>query len=157
VTQSPTLTFTGTVTLTNTATLTVTQTLTITWKPTFTATAIYTGTITPTVVSTQSTPTILNPIIYPNPYDPAGNGDLHIRLQITQEVKNISLKIYTVAFRLVKEETWDREFQAGEINLDVAPVEIYNLANGTYYCLITSETMDGKTIKSKPETIIILK
>jgi hypothetical protein len=137
--------------------LTATQTSTGTWRPTSTATAIYTGTATPTVVQTQSTPAILNPIIYPNPYDPAGNGDLKIRLQITQEVKNISLKIYTVAFRLVKEETWDGDFQPGEINLDVAPVELYNLANGSYYCLITAETMDGKTIKAKPETIIILK
>ncbi len=160
LTQSPTLTYTYsiTATLTDTITLTATQTCTGTLKPAFTATATtYTGTVTPTVIPTQSTPAILNPVIYPNPYNPTGSGDLHIKFQITQEIKNISLKIYTVAFRLVKEETWEGDFQAGEIEEDIAPGELYKLANGTYYFLLTAETSDGKTLKGKPATIIILR
>lgn len=80
-----------------------------------------------------------------------------MRFTITRDADRIRLKIYTADFRAIKEMEWDGDFQAGEVNRSIAMRNFGDLANGTYYYLISAEMKQGGTIKSRPDTLIILK
>jgi hypothetical protein len=71
----------------------------------------------------------------------------------------IRLKIYTVALRLVKVVDFTGAeaqsiFSRG--NLQCAPRQLAELANGSYYYIIIAEK-SGKQVRSKAQALIILK
>ena len=181
LTQTPTYSNTITSTYTATITPTETRTITLTWTPTpsytrtvtltWTATSSYTGTCTITVTP-SITPTytqtlvpdseeykIEDIVIYPNPYNPRNGQDLNISFKVSKRSKMIKVRIFTTGLRLIKQIIFaDKIFNAGIINT----VEIPNrylvwLANGAYYVIIYAKNIDGAEVKSKPETLLILR
>jgi chitinase len=174
---TPTLTITQTYipvppNSTMTDTLTVSATCTVvsatqTISAALTATnIIVTITLTPTPVITSS-PTAattsaltIGPIKpYPNPINPI-IWPLKIVVNITpNDIDRITLKIYTVAYRLIREEIFEgtemKQIDGGVI-LTCDSSELIDLSNGTYYYLVIAEK-DGAKVRSKADTIIILK
>jgi hypothetical protein len=132
--------------------------VTLTRTITITATAVNPSpTASPTVTTAYGPPAILDQVIFPNPYNPVRGTGLNLRFTITREAVKITLKIYTAGFRGIKQVDWYGNFPAGEVDRSVAPSNIGNLANGTYYYIIIAELKQGGTIKSKPDMLIILK
>jgi hypothetical protein len=148
LTATPTFTASCTLTLTLTSTRTETQTPAI---PSPTASS------TPASAPAYGPPAILDQVIYPNPYDPVSGTGLNLRFTITREAVKITLKIYTAGLRGIKQVEWYGDFPAGEVDRSVAPGNIGNLANGTYYYIIIAELKQGGTIKSRPDMLVILR
>ncbi|MBP7792882.1 MAG: rhamnogalacturonan lyase [Candidatus Goldbacteria bacterium] len=169
-TRTGTPTWTGTLTSTSTFTQTVTRTFTWTNTPSLTVTVTLTRTHTATLVSTKTitqtaTSTVIpdeeelkieDIVIYPNPYNPI-KGDLHIGLNITQACKTMKVRIYTSGFRLVKQITQTGNYTVGRNIIDIENRYIKNLANGSYFVIITATNKQGKQESSKPEILIILR
>ncbi|MBP7792880.1 MAG: glycosyl hydrolase 53 family protein [Candidatus Goldbacteria bacterium] len=166
-TSTPTPTFMQTVTRTVTRTFTQTNTpsftMTITPTRTQTATLLSTKTITQTATSTvipdEKELKIEDVVIYPNPYNPDNpdSGDLHIGFEITQACKMINVRIYTSGFRLVKQITHTGNYTVGRNVIDIESRYIKNLANGSYFVIISAINKQGKQENSKPEILVILK
>jgi glutathione peroxidase-family protein len=93
--------------------------------------------------------------IYPIPYN--CNEFLNVKFNITQECKKISIKIYTVGFRLVKNIERDGINNKGTIEIKIDNKYFKNMGNGVYYFVISGTNTEGKYIRGKPETIILLK
>jgi|DewCreStandDraft_4_1066084.scaffolds.fasta_scaffold02977_18 O-glycosyl hydrolase len=177
-TNTPTFTFTQTTTntSTNTATGTSTMTRTVTRTWTMTATLSWTQTVTTTITNTPSitatytvTPTftgtvipdkeeykIEDVVIMPNPYIP-GKRDIKIGFEITQASKVIKVRIYTSGFRLIKQIAQVGNYVVGRNTIEIESRYLKNLANGTYYIVITAINNKGVSVNSKPVTLIILK
>jgi len=117
-------------------------------------------TITPTATSTiipdEEELKVEDVVIYPNPYNPI-KGDLHIGLNITQACKTMKVRIYTSGFRLVKQITQTGNYTVGRNVIDIESRYIKNLANGSYFVIITAINKQGKQENSKPEILVILK
>ncbi|MBP7792879.1 MAG: hypothetical protein KA120_07450 [Candidatus Goldbacteria bacterium] len=166
-TSTPTPTFTQTVTRTVTRTFTQTNTpsftMTVTLTRTHTATLVSTKTITQTATSTvipdEKELKIEDVVIYPNPYNPDNpdSGDLHIGFEITQACKIINVRIYTSGFRLVKQITQTGNYTVGRNVIDIESRYIKNLANGSYFVIITAINKQGKQESSKPQILIKLR
>jgi len=96
---------------------------------------------------------------YPNPINPA-KWPLKIAVNITPgDEDNITLKIYTAAYRLIREEIFDGtevEQVAGGIILTCDSSELNGLSSGTYYYVVIAEK-GGVKAKSRIDKIIILK
>jgi len=155
-----TLTWTPTITPTETATPSVTATHTPTAQvPTFTETPIPTSTLTPTPTpephSESEEINILDIIAYPNPYTPA-RGGLHIRMELTRSAVETEFRLYTAAYRLVKEMKWPG-LPAGISSVHMDAALFGGLANGTYYFVITAKDDRGRVAISKPDKLIIIK
>jgi uncharacterized repeat protein (TIGR01451 family) len=111
---------------TYTATPTATATETLTNSPTQTMTPTVTVTPTFTVGSTV-------PVLYPNPvsgptatiYVPGING-------------NVTVQVFTTAFRMVKSGSWPITVGAPEISLTLTDTSNAPLANGLYYVVVTT-------------------
>ena len=160
-TLTPTPTFTNSQMPTSSFTMTGTNTFTDT--PTFTVTVNFTNTHTftpvPTATETQISESEAFEIkeikIYPIPYN--CNEFLNVKFNITQECKKISIKIYTVGFRLVKNIERDGINNKGTIEIKIDNKYFKNMGNGVYYFVISGTNTEGKYIRGKPETIILLK
>jgi hypothetical protein len=98
---------------------------------------------------------IKDPVIIPNPYNPA-KGDLNIRMNLTGQAIKISIRVYTVSFRRVIEETQDVSVY-GLADISFAGGKFSRLASGIYYVVIKGETADGETAAAKPKVLIILR
>jgi len=159
-TQTSTKTITPTYSMTETPSRTVTDTLTVTpvnsSTPTCTNTIDIALTATATTEQVQNTSTITT-LAYPDPYNPMSNGNLNLKFTTGQELQSITIKIYTAAFRLVKDITWEGDCAAGNIYEQISAAELMNLASGTYYLRTTAGTAEGKRLTEKAITIIILK
>ncbi len=163
---SSTSTFTVTPTYTYTATMTLTPSLTVTITPTASQTQQIAGaTSTPTLNIQQVTPTATpapphkKPRPYPNPVNPGKWPGLTILYYFTQGTDRVTVKIYTVSFRLVKQFVFDgaqmqQIITQGYLNFE--PGELNDLSDGTYYYVILTDN-NGKTEISEPDTIIILR
>ena len=166
-TNTPTLTQTSTKTWTATYTQTVTLTNTLTASATYTVPGatltatniIETITQTPTTVATGAL--TIGPVKpYPNPINPFITQYLKIAVDITPtDIDSITLKIYTVSYRLIREEIF--EGTAAQVIAESGILE-YNssnleeLSDGTYYFVVIVKK-GGETAVSKIDTIIILK
>ena len=152
-TVTPSLTPTRTPTPSNTVqsfTETPSFTYTITLTPSITATQVISATIT----ETPALPPAGTELFYPNPFNPDVN-DLHIFEYITYDAPEFLLRIYTPAFRLVR-----------EINLGAAPHGgcvltaergFFNgLSNGIYFCTIKTYSQ-VKSEVLKAQKLILLK
>jgi hypothetical protein len=139
-TGTATSTLTVTATWTNTATATPTSTVTRTATSTATNTPVWTATLTftfsPTVTATESV-VLSNPIPFPNPV--TGPGPVQVNVHLQQPASWLTLKVYTVSFRLVETETF-RDVPAGPRDLALELKDRWgkSLANGVYYILATT-------------------
>ena len=174
ITQSYTETATSTMTRTetNTRTMTgtpswtrtVTQTWTITSSKTRTATMTWTETLQPTNTSTPTMtltisnqqPAIDNVVLYPNPYNPRIEN-IKIGFELTQASKVIKVRIYTGGYRLIKQITQVGNYAVGGNTIEIGSRYFKNLANGTYYMVITAINNKGVSVNSKPVILIILR
>ena len=140
---TPTLTLTAAPSLTKTPTLLPTQTPRPSFTATFTltATATWTATVTatPTISDTFSpTPSatvgveLSRPIPYPNPV--SGPGPIRVRVDLRNPQALLTMKVYTIAFRKVEEETF-QNVPAGpnDFPLSLKTPWGMDLANGLYY------------------------
>jgi len=176
MTNTPTETASATSTATESSTANVpssTQTMTATESatailpgPTLTITATLTTTNIISIITLTPTPAgtgtlSIGPVKpYPNPYNPGWGFPLKIWLNITTEdVDGITIKIYTVAYRLVKEKQFDgsdaqQVAQDGIIRFESG--ELQELSPGTYYYVVTA-SKGGVKARTSIDKIIILK
>jgi hypothetical protein len=105
-----------------------------------TASLTATPSASPTITATEGT-VISNPIPYPNPA--TGPGPIQVRIVLQKPAAWLTLKLYTLAFRMVREETF-QNLPAGPDDLSLTLTDKWgrDLANGLYYILI--ETPVGK-------------
>lgn len=172
VTLSPTLTFTqtNTYTFTRTETLsstpTFTQTITNTSVITFTYTAttasptqVYTNTPTPEIEGEFKFDDSFKIVIYPNPQKTG--GELKIRYKIKGEEEYVAVRIYTKAYRLIREITYKKSKIIKDVDgireIQVGKEYIKDMASGIYYYVILGVNKDGKEIISKINEFIIIK
>ncbi len=152
-TESPTVNVQSS--MTNTATATATATLTAT-------NVIGTDTPTPTFTVTPTMPPCMcghNYVkkIYPNPYNPKLGNPLRITDFYSWD-GYIDLKIYTLAFRLVKElkyKTSEQTYETGILQCDSS--NFISLAAGSYYYKVTLEGNDLEAKYMWDGMFIILK
>jgi hypothetical protein len=97
---------------------------------------------------------ISNLEVYPNPYNPR-KGDLNISFEATGHTDKIIVRIYTVSYRRIMEETEYGDFY-GRSDVSIASRKLARLANGTYYAVIAGEG-NGKRALSKPVELIVLR
>jgi hypothetical protein len=146
----PSFTFTRTPTETYTVTYTKTSTpVPGTETPTSIATLIPTQNATPDVFKINDT------LAYPDPYFIIPQS-LYFSFYVTQACSSITLRIYTAAYRLILKEDMGA-CQAGRVVKTVATYYLGQLASGTYYYLITGESLSGEKANSKPDVILIIK
>jgi len=161
----PTLTFTNTRTNTATATFTGThtpahtfaQTFTNTFTNTYTATTIPSATYTPTPTNTlipsdAKEQEIKDVFVYPHPYD-ARADSLKIKFTLKKRTSEVRLKVYSSAFRLIKEVEIGKALYAGTHVGQIKASQLRQLANGTYYFVL----IDGEGTRSKSDKLIIVK
>ena len=144
-TPSPTGTFTPSWTPPPGATATYTPTPTWSWTPSATPTA--TDTRTPTMSPTPGSPTVTpvpgqassavsTPIAWPNP---VSTGDLvQIHFTLGQGAPEITLRLYTVAYRRVVVQEFRRAFAPGtyDLPLDLRDLKGRPLADGCYLLVL---------------------
>jgi len=153
----PSATHTRTSTGTATSTHTYTFTNTLTHTPTYTATTVPSFTYTPTPTATpipadSKVQEIKDIILFPHPYNSVSDS-LKIKYTTTKRSSEITMKIYSSAFRLIKKVSLGKNVYAGTHVGEVKVSQIKQLANGTYYFVI--EDKDGA--RSRTDKIIILK
>jgi hypothetical protein len=131
-------TMTPTNSATNTATYTVTNTPTPTNTPTSTLILAATNTLTPTATGTvtQAFTPVLTPLIYPNPI--LDSGPVHLQVPLTSPA-DVTMRIYTTAFRMVQEEPFEQILPGEGISLTLKDKWENPLANGLYYLVIEAQ------------------
>jgi hypothetical protein len=164
----PSSTDTYTVTPTNTCTITMTLTPSKTITATPTSSQVpqaASATATPTINIQQASPTATatpphkRPRPYPNPINPHRAPELIISYYFTPGIDRVTIRIYTAAFRLVKQHVFEQaEVQQmitqGYLSLDISELE--DLSEGIYYYVIITDNQ-GMTERSEVDKLIILK
>ncbi len=164
-THTPVNTGTATMTPAGSASSTPKNTITFTPHATFTSTTalINTATSTATVTpgETGKKPEIIN--YYPNPINPFVSEEIVIIAgNIDHDVDSLELRIYTPAFRKIREEKFEKHELKAMINNNTAEIrfasrDLRSLARGVYYIMVIIEK-DGKKKKAKTVgNIIIMK
>ncbi len=140
VTSTPTKTYTPT----NTWTYTFTPSNTFTGVPTNTPTQSYTFTPTSTItLSSTLTPVPMAvPVIYPNPAD--GTAPVRIRPPAYFGVSDVKVKLFTLAFRKVQENTYHQIPDGTDVPLNLTDKWGMPLASGLYYVVV--QTTQGRSI-----------
>lgn len=166
VTDTPTYTFTHTYTATHTMTYTYTPTHTHTETHTYThtgtpeQTAPPTYTYTPTHEPTKDVLRITDVITYPNPYNPDAGQEITFAFDITRpDIERLSLRIYTVNYRLVRETVFEQGALEGALNskkFNYPMGEFSRLANGIYFYILIAERK-GEAARSNIGKLIVLK
>lgn len=131
---------------------TITATATLTATPTFTPTAC--AACLPPATPTPAVFTITGPIIYPNPF--YGTGRVYSRFNASRSGSGMKLRLYTAAFRLIKEESLP-DCQAGVVTVQLDENMLKPLADGMYYYVITGRGGQAGGAWSKAEELIILR
>lgn len=164
VTNTPTMTFTMTssATSTNLPTGTYTATATNTGTNIVIATSTYTftqtATLTPTV--TPSAQEIVSVKPYPNPILP-GTAEVFFEFTLAQKnIKTIGVRIYTPAFRLIREAVYEQAAKdlivnAGRLRYDAS--NFTGMARGGYYYYLYVISDNNVMTRSKTDKIIILR
>jgi hypothetical protein len=120
------------------------------------------STPTPTLTpgATPEEQKITDVLLYPNPFDPAGAQDIYIMFTAARKDSDtVRLKIYTAAFRLIREVVFAQADAQGIMNsgrIQCPRYRLGRLANGSYYYLIILEK-NGKQTRSNGNNLIILK
>jgi hypothetical protein len=153
-TVSPTAAATATASPTGTQASFATMTATM---PQFTATPSMT--MTPVPQATKLSFGILNPEVYPNPFNPASGGYLWAKYLLSQDVSGVSLKVYTNSFRLVRVITLSGQDLNG-CGTRVSKIDagkFSGLSSGTYYYFIEARSAGGEVRRSQAEVVLIIK
>jgi subtilase family serine protease len=161
---TPTQTFTVTPTSTfeDTATQTDTPTPADTATPSNTATAASTRTQTPgdtatptlqpsatvTAAAGENLFKINDVVIYPNPMI-SGHSGPNLRLDITGKPVSITMKIYTVSFRLIADREWAGADITGGYSVSMGTDITARLAPGIYYYIIKAKDASGRKSASR--------
>ena len=159
----PSATYTGTLTPTGTGTVTLTCTRSFTCTytktpmpstPTLTNTPANTVTLTPTPAATMDKFEITDTVAYPNPYNRGQN--MYFGFNASQDCSSVTVKIYTVSYRLVLKEDLGA-CSAGHAAKPVPAYRFNRLANGTYYYIITAKSVSGKIGRSQIQEFVVLR
>gem|GEM_PF-1532875 len=115
-----------------------------------------TPSVTSTPVLSETELKINDVLIYPHPFNPKKQDDLKIKFYLTHSCKEVSIKIYTAALRLIKSEVILTNATAGNKQCFLSAQKLLNLSNGLYYFILEAEDKDKK-IRSKADYLVILK
>jgi hypothetical protein len=115
-----------------------------------------TQTATSTIIPDEEKLKVEDVVIYPNPYNPT-KEDLRIKFEITQASKVVKVRIYAVSFRLIRQITQTGNYTVGENRITIDRKYLNNLANGTYYLIMTAINDRGEKADGKPEVLVVLK
>jgi hypothetical protein len=150
---SPTQTHTPSETPTDTPSETATDTETSTPTPTDSMTPTHTLSVSPTISSTPNfelpTSHLDIPLIYPNPSK--GAEQVKIVIPGLAGASDIKVKVLTVGFRKVREQTFPAVPPGGTVTLPLRDGRNTAFGNGLYYVLI--ETPQGRFV----EKLIVLR
>jgi len=163
-TVTNTITFTASNTRTLTPTFTKTSTITNTFTQTYTTTIVPTSTFTPTPVAIEietkfefDTGVKIN--LYPNPV--IKNTDIKIKYKVKGSEEQVVIRIYTSAFRLVKEILFNKskivKYSDGFSEIVINKNLIDEFSKGVYAYIIIAKNKDGVEIKSRIGKIVIMK
>jgi hypothetical protein len=94
-------------------------------------------------------------VIYPDPY-PGLEAGLNLKADITGDVSDITVRIYTVSFRKVFEENHEGLFSDKAV-FNIPDGEIKSLASGVYYMSLAARSPEGKTIEARTKPFLIIK
>jgi hypothetical protein len=94
---------------------------------------------------------------YPNPFNVALDKPLNIDFTATRSVVTARIKIYTAAYRLVRNVVMDTSGMPGYVTGNVAASYLRGLASGVYYYVIEAVGNSGEQAHSGVNKIIILK
>jgi hypothetical protein len=162
-TAVPTATFTGTSVEIPTSTDTVIPGSTDTITPTFTETGVPAVSITPTPtiwtgitpLPTESMePKIIDVMTLTNPYI---DGSLVVRFVSTNRPVSVTFKMYSAAFRLIREFN-DTSSRKQGTNILYVPAENFsNLSRGSYYYILIGETESGRQVRSAVKHFMVMR
>jgi hypothetical protein len=110
--------------------------------------------VTPTITPQQG-PSIISVLVYPNPL-PAGQ-DLLIRVRISGCPAEMTMRVYTQAYRRVLDKKWSDGLSYPELTLDMPRKNLGGFANGTYYYILEMQDCNGRTTASKAGTFLIIR
>jgi len=97
-----------------------------------------------------------NVVVYPNPYN-SKKGNLKIGLEVTNNVRLIKVRIYTVGYRFIKQIIKEGVYNAGYNEITIERRYIGDIANGVYYIIVECVESKGDKIKSKPIVFVVLR
>ncbi len=149
ITPSKTFTFTNTYTVTHTYTSAPANTFTPTYTAVFTATV--------TAVNETEKFKIIETIFYPNPYNPEKQQPVYMMFTCNRQVKKLGYRIYTVSFRLIREEEYDIPSPVNSGIVGISAEKLNKLANGAYYVQVNAVSVKGDSAKAKPRQLVILR
>ena len=115
--------------------------------PTFTDTLVPDG----TVFKLTKTDT------YPNPVNVSSGQGITVEFYATKRCVKASFVMYTRAFRKILTVEKQGLLSAGYNTIIINYEALKNLSPGVYYGQITAEDEDGKEIRGKAATIIIIR
>jgi hypothetical protein len=144
--STPVPTNTPVPTATPTASTTPTPSPSLTATPSASPTT--TSTLTLTATATEQ-PGIENPILYPNPSD--GTQPVSIHVPGRTGTADVTVQIFTVAFRLVQQKMFELVLAGTDVQIDLKDKSGQPLASGLYYVVVM---VDGKRTVSK---LLVLK
>jgi hypothetical protein len=133
-TRTPTPVPTATATVTPTRTDTPSFTPTTTPTPSVTPTGTHTPSVTETPTATEQ-PGNDKPILYPNPSD--GTQLVSIHVPGRTGTSDVTVRIFTVAFRLVQQEEFPRAPLGADVKIELKDKSGMPLASGLYYVVVT--------------------
>jgi hypothetical protein len=125
----------------------------MTGTPTYSPTTC--GTCGPAPADTPVALTISNPMIYPNPYNAAGQA--FVRFSISRPAGDVTLKLYTMAFRLIKTSNMGTCFVPGVVTEPLDENIFKGLSDGMYYYIITGKGGQPAQARSGVGEVIIIK
>jgi hypothetical protein len=95
---------------------------------------------------------------FPNPYNPSKGQPLNLSVNVLQDYKKATLRIYTTGYRMVKQIVLiDEPIPTGTRIFSISAWKISNLAAGSYYYQVEILTAANTVIKSKASLLMILK
>jgi len=151
----PTFTYTPIPSLTLTAVITATTTILNSQLPTATITVTSTQQV---IITFTATPgPYKKPKPYPNPINPNRDPYLKIAYDLDRNTDSLTIKIYTVAYRLVMEYTFDKigVQQILQQGIECPTDRLKNLSNGTYYYVIITKSGNNQSRSTVDKFILI--
>jgi hypothetical protein len=95
-------------------------------------------------------------VIYPNPVFATQNM-FYVNLNISRTPQSVMMKIYTAAFRAIRNIEWTTGIKKGDNSLSVPVWKLGQIGNGTYYYVIIAKDLEGRQAKSRAGELIILR
>ena len=110
---------------------------------------------TPVAVPTEEELVIRDLLHYPNPFSPQAGNVLTINYFISRDVDKIEMKIYTLAYRLIKHLKLSGNAAAGWKSVPIADTYLNRLSSGIYYYYLTAKEGNA-VVRSNVEYLIIM-